>query len=99
MKIDIPELALVVLIGATGAPPSARRSFPAAVAKPLSESKPWSIAVRVTVSAAVCAAKGVLLRDPLNPIVPPLDQLTTFPWVSVIVTIVLLKVAWIWATP
>src|SRR3970282_1758075 len=49
--------------------------------------------------AAVCAAKGVLLRDPLKPTLPALDQLTTFPRVSVMLMTVLLKVAWTWAIP
>ena len=42
-------------------------------------------------SAAICAANGVLLREPLNPMFPAVAQDRTFPWVSVIVTIVLLK--------
>jgi hypothetical protein len=41
----------------------------------------------------------VLFRDPLNPTFPALDQPITFPVRSVIETIVLLKVARIWATP
>ncbi len=51
------------------------------------------------VSAARCAANGVLLRLPLNPTVPAVAQHRTSPFVSVIVTCVLLKVALIWATP
>ncbi len=39
------------------------------------------------------------MRDPLKPLPPELAQLTTFPLVSVKVTIVLLKVALIWAMP
>jgi hypothetical protein len=42
---------------------------------------------------------GVLLREPLNPFCPALDQQTTLPDGSVIVTIVLLKVLWICAWP
>jgi hypothetical protein len=41
--------------------------------------------------AAIRAAKGVLLRDPLNPEVPALAQATVLPWLSVTVTMVLLK--------
>jgi len=48
--------------------------------------------------AAHCPAKGVLLRLPLNPLVPALAQQSVSPLVSVIVTMVLLKVATIWAT-
>jgi hypothetical protein len=60
---------------------------------------PCSIALLAACSAASWAAKGVLLRDPLNPTLPALAQVMTFPLTSVIVTIVLLKVDWIWATP
>jgi hypothetical protein len=35
----------------------------------------------------------------LNPLQPEVDQATTFPTASVIVIMVLLKVAWICATP
>ena len=45
-----------------------------------------------TLSAAKRAAKGVLLREPLNPTTPALDQRSTLPSGSVTVTIVLLKV-------
>src|SRR5438552_1138698 len=61
--------------------------------------KPYSIALRAASSEAVWAAKGVLLREPLNPALPALDQDTTFPMRSVSVTIVLLNVAWMWAMP
>ena len=44
-------------------------------------------------SAARCAAKGVLLRLPLKPIVPPESQQSVEPLLSAIVMIVLLKVA------
>jgi hypothetical protein len=54
---------------------------------------PLSIAFLAASSAAVCAAKGVLFLDPLNPLAPALDHEMTFPFTSVIVTIVLLKVA------
>ena len=50
-------------------------------------------------SAARCAANGVLLRLPLNPTVPAVAQQRTSPDGSVIVTIVLLKLAFIYATP
>src|SRR5207248_5795804 len=51
------------------------------------------------ISAAVWAANGVLLRDPLNPALPALDHDTTLPIRSVSVTIVLLNVAWMCAIP
>src|SRR5687767_8844041 len=53
-------------------------------------------------SAACCPAhwpaKGVDLRLPLKPLVPALAQQSVSPLVSVIVTVVLLKVARTWAT-
>lgn len=60
---------------------------------------PDSRAILAETSAAIPAAKGVLFFDPLKPLFPAEDQVITFPRVSVIVTIVLLKVAWIWAIP
>ena len=42
-------------------------------------------------SDAICAANGVLFLDPLNPFNPELDHDNTFPWGSVMVTIVLLN--------
>src|SRR5262245_47151198 len=60
---------------------------------------PMLSASRALDSAATCAAKGVLLREPLKPTLPALAQVTTLPSPSVIVTIVLLKLACTWATP
>src|ERR687883_479410 len=51
------------------------------------------------VSAARWAANGVLLRLPLKPTVPAEALHSVSPLVSVIVTIVLLNVALMWATP
>src|SRR3954465_6014813 len=50
-------------------------------------------------SAARPAAKGVLFRAPLKPTEPAEAQEMVSPLVSVMVTIVLLKVALMWATP
>ena len=60
---------------------------------------PNLVALSAAVSAARWAAKGVLLRLPLNPTVPAEAKQSTSPFVSVIVTIVLLKVAVMWAIP
>jgi hypothetical protein len=49
------------------------------------------IAVFMTSSVARLAAKGVLLREPLNPAEPELAQQTVLPCWSVIVMIVLLN--------
>src|SRR5580698_10678983 len=61
--------------------------------------KPDSLALLAAVSEACCAAKGVPLRDPRNPSEPELDHDRTFPTVSVIVMMVLLKDAWICTSP
>src|SRR5882762_8400138 len=63
------------------------------------ERRPESLATVAAVEAACWAAKGVPLRDPLKPRVPALDQVTTLPSRSVMVTWVLLKEAWTWAMP
>src|SRR5262245_5739188 len=65
-------------------------------------SRDRSLLSLATVAAAVAAcwaAKGVPLREPLNPRVAALDQVTTWPSMSVMVTWVLLKEAWTWAIP
>src|SRR5712671_3534299 len=54
---------------------------------------PYFVAVAAAVSAARCAANGVLLRLPLNPTVPDEAQQSASPLGSVIVTVVLLNVA------
>src|SRR3984893_15937867 len=51
------------------------------------------------VSAARWAAKGVLLRLPLKPTVPADAKHNVSPVVSVMVTMVLLNVALMWAIP
>src|SRR5689334_16506904 len=60
---------------------------------------PASIALRAAESAAKPAAYGVLLREPLKPAPPELDQQTVLPCGSVMVTNVLLKLDWIYARP
>src|SRR5512137_1018489 len=50
-------------------------------------------------SDAIWAANGVLLREPLKPTLPALAHVTTLPVPSVMVTMVLLKVAWMQAIP
>src|SRR6185503_45350 len=59
---------------------------------------PYLVAVAAAVSAARCAANGVLLRLPLKPTVPEEAQHNASPLGSVIVTVVLLKVALICTT-
>src|SRR6266536_125959 len=60
---------------------------------------PCDMAWRAASCATCCAANAVLLREPLNPTRPALDQPKTFPCMSVIVTCVLLNVAKMLATP
>src|SRR4051795_4025895 len=60
---------------------------------------PCSIALRAAFSAAICAAKGVDLREPLNPTCPALAHEITAPLGSQIDTIVLLNVLLMCAWP
>src|SRR3990172_9216061 len=60
---------------------------------------PLSIAFFAANSAATWAANGVPFLEPLKPCAPELDHAMTFPAGSVMLTIVLLKVDFIWATP
>src|SRR5437016_3365196 len=61
--------------------------------------RPNLVARSAHVSAARWAANGVLLRLPLKPTVPAEAKQSVSPFVSVMVTIVLLKVALMWAMP
>src|SRR5262249_40076300 len=61
--------------------------------------RPNLVARSAAVSAARWAANGVLLRLPLKPTVPAEAKQSVSPLVSVMVTIVLLNVALMWATP
>src|SRR3954467_2828245 len=60
---------------------------------------PWSCARRAAASAAICAANGVDLREPLKPTWPALAQEITLPIGSVIETIVLRNVLLMCAWP
>src|SRR5215472_5946283 len=60
---------------------------------------PLSVALLAAVRAACWAANGVPLRDPRNPSEPALDQAMVLPSWSLMVTMVLLKVAWTCTTP
>src|SRR5215472_632101 len=60
---------------------------------------PCSIALRPAFSAAIWAANGDDLREPLKPCWPDDDQAMVLPWASVMVTIVLLNEAFTCATP
>ena len=56
------------------------------------EVRPASLALRIPSSIIVVAAKGVDLLEPLKPDEPAVPHKTTFPWTSVKVTLVVLKV-------
>src|SRR6202035_3570337 len=60
---------------------------------------PCSMARRAAASAAICAANGVDLREPLNPTLPADAHDSTLPSWSVMETIVLLKELLMGATP
>src|SRR3954465_15271337 len=60
---------------------------------------PCSIAARAAFSAAIWAANGVDLREPLNPTLPADAHEITLPSLSVMVTIVLLNELLMCATP
>src|SRR6478672_13505436 len=60
---------------------------------------PCSIARRAAASAAICAANGVDLREPLKPTWPAEAHEITLPVGSVIEMIVLLNVLLMWACP
>src|SRR4249920_3843220 len=60
---------------------------------------PCSMARRPAASAAICAANGVDLREPLKPTVPAEAHEITAPEGSVMVTMVLLNVLLMWASP
>src|SRR5438876_5664431 len=75
------------------------RPLPGPFTRMSRERRPESLAAVAAAEAACWAAKGVPLRDPLKPRVPALDQVTTLPSRSVMVTWVLLKEAWTWAMP
>ena len=52
---------------------------------------PKALAACPALTAACVAANGVPFREPLKPMAPELDHATTFPSVSVMVTMVLLN--------
>src|SRR5438045_780650 len=60
---------------------------------------PRPSASRAHCSAATVAANGVLFLEPLNPALPDEPQEIALPCVSVMVMVVLLNVAAIWAMP
>src|SRR5262249_16716839 len=78
---------------------AASRPAPGPFTKTSTCFRPSSMAFRAAASAAIWAANGVDLREPLNPTLPALAHATTPPIRSAKVTMVLLNVAWTWAMP
>ena len=78
---------------------AASRPWPGPFTKTSTVFRPCSIAARAATSAAVCAAKGVLFLLPRKPWPPEEAQEMALPWVSVTVTMVLLKEERIWTWP
>src|SRR5205823_6993544 len=76
-----------------------RRPGPGPLTRTSISFKPNLVARAAAVSAARWAANGVLLRLPLKPTVPAEAKQSASPLVSVIVTMVLLNVALMWAMP
>src|SRR5579875_284195 len=75
------------------------RPEPGPATRTSTERKPWSRAALAALTAACCAANGVPLRDPRKPSEPELFQLSVLPCWSVMVTMVLLKLAWMKTSP
>src|SRR5688572_32551059 len=69
------------------------RPEPAPLTRTITSRTPWRMAACAACSAERWAAKGVLLRVPLNPTMPAEPQARVSPWGPVIVTIVLLNEA------
>ncbi len=70
------------------------RPEPGPATRTSTERRPWSRAALAALTAACCAANGVPLREPRKPSEPELFQLSVLPCWSVMVTMVLLNVAW-----
>ena len=75
------------------------RPAPGPLTRTSTERSPESFAPLPAFCAATWAAKGVPFLEPLKPIRPAEDHERRFPSGSAIEMIVLLKVAWMWATP
>src|SRR5215813_11092346 len=92
------SMALMVMPAACRAVIADSRPEPGPLTRTSISFRPNFVALSAAVSAARCAANGVLLRLPLNPTVPADAKHSVSPLVSVIVTMVLLNVALMWAT-
>src|ERR671937_1181114 len=75
------------------------RPLPGPCTRTCTRFTPRPSASRAHASAATVAAKGVDFFDPLKPALPDDAHATALPCMSVIVIVVLLKVAFTWAIP
>src|SRR5262249_39363006 len=92
-------MALMVSPAACSAVMADSRPEPGPLTRTSISLRPNLVAFSAQVSAARWAANGVLLRLPLKPTVPAEAKQSVSPLVSVMVTIVLLNVALMWAMP
>src|SRR5512141_1271724 len=93
------EMLVIFMPSAFSARTADSRPGPGPLMRPSRFFTPYSTATRPARSAATCAANGVDFREPLNPAPPDVAHDRAFPWRSVIVMIVLLNDAWMWAMP
>src|SRR5262249_43053301 len=93
------SMALMVRPAACRAVMADSRPEPGPLTRTSISLRPNLVARSAAVSAARWAANGVLLRLPLKPTVPAEAKQSVSPLVSVMVTMVLLNVALMWATP
>src|SRR5262245_61633146 len=93
------SMALITNPAACRAVMADSRPEPGPLTRTSSSLRPNLVAFSAAVSAARWAAKGVLLRLPLKPTVPAEAKQRVSPLVSLMVTIVLLNVALMWAMP
>src|SRR5262249_23375680 len=93
------SMLLIVMPAACSAVIALSRPLPGPLTRTSSSRTPNLAAFSAHCCAAIWPAKGVLLRLALKPLVPALAQHKVSPLVSVMVTLVLLKVALICAMP
>src|SRR5271166_5466035 len=92
-------MALTFMPAACKAVMADSRPEPGPLTRTSTSFRPNLAAFSAATSAARWAANGVLLRLPLKPTVPADAKQRVSPLVSVMVTMVLLKVALMWAIP
>jgi hypothetical protein len=84
MEITCMPLAAIALIAVS-------LPGPGPVTNTMACLTPYSIALPQALEEVICAANGVPFLVPLKPLAPEVDQASTLPFSSVMVTMVLLK--------